>query len=235
MAITEFFNIIFAPLMAQGPLFAITAVSLMISFVFSALYLVLVDQQKMKRIKAEIKESQEKMKKAQKEHNDKEIKSLFSNSMKLQNEMMRLTLKPIIVSMVLFFIVIPWMYNNYGDVGAKIVDGKGEIIYVELRSNVTVSNNTFYGVNPVDSKIYAIGDKINFAGKTWGTAYKPDARGYFEKLRNVPVYGMFTLENVRFALPFNFPGVGNKVGWLGLYIIISIPSTMLFRKILGVD
>ncbi len=235
MALAEFFNYIFAPLMAQGDLFAIVSVSLLISFIFSALYLVLVDQQKMKRIKAETKEMQEKMKKAQKEGNDKEIKSLFSNSMKLNNEMMRLTMKPIIVSMIVFFMVIPWMSANYGDLSAKIVDGKGTFTYNAVAYNVSVLGNSFHGPNPVDSKTYTIGDKVLFAGKTWGTSYNPDARGFFEKFRNVPIYGTLTFENVRYNLPFNFPGVGTKIGWLGLYIIISIPTTMLFRKILGVD
>ncbi len=235
MAITEFFNFIFAPLMKYGSLSAISVVSLLISFTFSVLYLVLVDQQKMKRIKAEIREAQEKMKSTKKSGNDKEIKALFSNSMKLQNEMMRLTLKPIIVSMLLFFLVIPWMYSNYGDVSAKIIDGKGEIVYGTIKQNVSVSNNSFHYLDSPDSKTYTIGDKVEFAGKTWDASYKPDARGYFEKFRNVPVYGTLTLENVRFKLPFHFPGIGDRVGWLGLYIIISIPSTMLFRKILGVD
>lgn len=235
MAITEFFNFIFAPLMKQGFMFAIAAVSLIISFIFSALYLVFVDQQKMKRIKSEIKEAQEKMKKAQKSGNDKEIKALFSNSMKSQNEMMRLTLKPIIVSMLLFFLVIPWMYTNYGDVSAKIVDSKGILVYGTLSENISVTNSTFRFTANTDSKIYDIGNKIEFARKTWGTSYNPDARGFFERWRNVPVYGTLTLENVRFKLPFHFPGIGDRVGWLGLYIIISIPSTMLFRKILGVD
>lgn len=240
MALAEFFNMIFAPLMAQGDLFAIVSVSLLISFVFSALYLVLVDQQKMKRIKAETKEAQEKMKKAQKEGNDKEIKALFSNSMKLNNEMMKLAMKPIIASMLIFFMIIPWMYANYGDINAKIIDGKGELVYAAVKQNaghiplnetVTVSDNTFI----ISGKTYTIGNKFDFAGKTWGTSYNPDARGFFEKFRNVPVYGTLTLENARFNLPFNFPGVGSKIGWLGIYILISIPTTILFRKILGVD
>ncbi len=235
MVVTEFFNNIFTPLMAGGPLFAIVAVSLIISFVSALLYLVLVDQQKMRRLKAEMKESQEKMKKAQKEGNDKEIKSLFSNSMKLNSEMMRLTLKPIIVSMLLFFLIIPWLYANYGDVSTKIVDGKGELIYGELRQNITVSNNSFYGLIPTDSKTYNIGDKVDFAGMTWGTSYNPDGRGFFERLRNAPVYGTLTFENVRYNLPFYFPGVGNEIGWLGIYIIVSIPAALIFRKILGVD
>jgi uncharacterized membrane protein (DUF106 family) len=38
-----------------------------------------------------------------------------------------------------------------------------------------------------------------------------------------------------FMLPFPLPFVGNDVGWLGMYIIMSLPSSVLFRKILGVD
>ncbi|VVB59403.1 Uncharacterised protein [uncultured archaeon] len=235
MAITEFFNSIFTPLMAGGPLFAIVAVSLIISFTSALLYLLLVDQQKMRRLKAEMKESQEKMKKAQKEGNDKEIKSLFSNSMKLNSEIMNLTLKPIIVSMIIFFLIIPWLYTNYGDINAKIVDGKGSFSYNGTIYNMSVSDKSFHGPNPADSKTYTIGDKVNFAGKVWGTSYKADGRGFFEKLRNAPVYGTFTLENVRYKLPFYFPGVGNQIGWLGIYIIVSIPSALIFRKILGVD
>ena len=38
----------------------------------------------------------------------------------------------------------------------------------------------------------------------------------------------------RADLPFSLPVFGNTVGWLGLYIIISMPATFLFRKMLNV-
>ncbi len=44
-----------------------------------------------------------------------------------------------------------------------------------------------------------------------------------------------TYNGVSFALPFQIPFVGHDIGWLGLYIIISIPTSMLFRKLLKVD
>ncbi len=40
---------------------------------------------------------------------------------------------------------------------------------------------------------------------------------------------------VVFDLPFPLPFIGSQIGWLGLYIIISIPTSTLFRKLLGVD
>ncbi len=37
------------------------------------------------------------------------------------------------------------------------------------------------------------------------------------------------------ALPIGLPLVGNAVGWLGLYIIVSMPATVVFRKVMGVQ
>ncbi|HLC50976.1 MAG TPA: EMC3/TMCO1 family protein [archaeon] len=36
-------------------------------------------------------------------------------------------------------------------------------------------------------------------------------------------------------LPFSLPLIGSTVGWLVWYIIVSIPLSLLFRKILGVS
>ncbi len=41
--------------------------------------------------------------------------------------------------------------------------------------------------------------------------------------------------NATFKLPFPLPFVGSDVGIIGLYIIISIPASMFFRKLLRVD
>ena len=38
--------------------------------------------------------------------------------------------------------------------------------------------------------------------------------------------------NLPVPLPFAFDGI---VGWLGLYILVSFPTTFLFRKLLRVD
>ena len=38
-----------------------------------------------------------------------------------------------------------------------------------------------------------------------------------------------------FVLPFWLPLAGREVTWLGLYILVSIPSATFFRKIFGMD
>jgi len=40
---------------------------------------------------------------------------------------------------------------------------------------------------------------------------------------------------VTLALPFALPWIGSTLGWLGIYIIVSLISTMVFRKLLGLD
>ncbi len=222
MVFTEFFNFVFGPFVKLGPLYSISGISIIISFIFSALYLVLVNQETMKRIKSEQKEMQQKMKNAQKSKDDKALKDLFSTSMQLNNRMMMLTIKPMIASMLVFFIMIPWLSGTYGDITVKLEDDKGALKYVGatvINENVTVSDS---GAITIGSKTYTAGDKIELAEKTWAAQYNKDK-------------SQIVLQNVRFKLPFSFPLVGTEVGWLGIYIIISLPATMLFRKLLGVD
>jgi uncharacterized membrane protein (DUF106 family) len=42
-------------------------------------------------------------------------------------------------------------------------------------------------------------------------------------------------DNVLVNLPVSLPLFGNDMGWLWWYILISIPATMFFRKMLSLD
>ena len=46
---------------------------------------------------------------------------------------------------------------------------------------------------------------------------------------------IFLKIDVSFALPFYIPWIGNEVGWLGFYIIMSLPMTVFFRKLMKLD
>jgi uncharacterized membrane protein (DUF106 family) len=35
-------------------------------------------------------------------------------------------------------------------------------------------------------------------------------------------------------LPFSLPLIGNSLGWLGWYILISLPSALVFKKMMGI-
>lgn len=36
-------------------------------------------------------------------------------------------------------------------------------------------------------------------------------------------------------LPFALPWIGSTLGWFGVYIVVALVSTMIFRKLLGLD
>lgn len=55
----------------------------------------------------------------------------------------------------------------------------------------------------------------------------------------VPTLGfirhIYTPLDLIFVLPFPLPFAGKDVTWLGFYIIMSLPLTVLFRKLLKLD
>jgi len=41
--------------------------------------------------------------------------------------------------------------------------------------------------------------------------------------------------NFKIATPFTIPVIGSDMGWFLWYIVITIPATLLFRKLLGAE
>lgn len=59
-------------------------------------------------------------------------------------------------------------------------------------------------------------------------------------ISSLPVLAAFILFGSAFSgvvlyLPFALPWIGNDLGWFGIFICVSIISTMIFRKLLGLD
>lgn len=53
---------------------------------------------------------------------------------------------------------------------------------------------------------------------------------------SIIILGVFFLlsaffSEVTLTLPFSLPFIGNTLGWVGIYIIVSIISSLIFRKI----
>lgn len=136
----------------QNPAAGVAAAALLMSLVFSVSRRLLVDQAKLKHLMSEMKRLRERMKKISKD-DEKAHKALIGKSLKLNNQQMRLTLKPLAVSMLLVLLIFPWLART-------------------------------------------------FAGQSF---------------------------SLPFAIPLLAPDAA--VGWLGLYIIMSMPLTIIFRKV----
>lgn len=154
-------SVAFGPIIALGPLMAITIITLLESLLITLIYKWMIPRGKMQAIKEEMTELRKKIKAAQKEKKDKEMKEHMDRSLKLSREQMSLTMKPMLVSMVPVLIILPWLGWEF----------------------------------------------------------------------SMARYGAETL----FALPFWMPLLGPDISWFGLFLILTLPASMVFRKLLGVD
>ena len=114
------------------------------------------DQRAVKNLKAEMKSINDRIKKAQKAGNTKEVSSLSSELMKLSGRQFQLNMKPMMITMVMFL----------------------GVFWFVIRA--------FYSEMVVNS-------------------------------------------------PFNIPFIGSNLGWFYWYLLVAIPTGLLFRKLLAVE
>ena len=138
------------------PIIFISIYSFLLLIIINVFYRVLVNQSKAKQTKDLIADLSKKMKENQKSGNTEESKKAMSQLMQEQGSLMRMSMKPMLVSLVIVIIFLPEMSNIYG--------------------SVSVAN-----------------------------------------------------------LPFTLPYVGASLGWLGWYIIFSIPAAIVIRKLLKIS
>ena len=133
----------------------VTLISLTLSFVLSLLYRFLTNPDEMKTIKKEMKFYKEKSSEAQKAGDAAKASEYMKDMMKASQQQFKQNMKPMMASMLVFFLILGWMHSTFASVLVQ--------------------------------------------------------------------------------LPVTVPFAGNDLGWFWWYIIITIPCTMLFRKLLGVD
>jgi len=125
------------------------------SFVLAIIYRVLTNPEEMRRIKENMKEVQAKVKKAQKSGDTDQVNALTSEMLKGSQKQFTQNMKPMMASMLIFFVFIGFLRAQY--------------------------------------------------------------------------------QGVLIALPFFVPFIGSMIGWFKWYILITIPFTFFFRKLLGVE
>ena len=146
-------------------------------------------------------------------------------------------MKPMLVSLVIVFLFLPWASGNFGDQTANLVNDKGnitinnELYQTQLNGDtvtVTKSGATIATFTATASEI----DRRFLIGNDYYVLSYEKAGGF-----------IFTSpEHVKFArvvalLPegVSLPLFGNEFGWLGWYLIISIPVMLLVRKSLKIN
>lgn len=197
-----------------GAKLTVFLLSVLVALIITLVYRFMVDQSETKRIRVGLKELKGKMNDAKKKNNTKDMAKYMNQSLKLNNKMMKMSLKPMVVSLLIAVLLLPWLQSTYD----KTIDLNSEFSYMNISTNVTVQGNmTYFGGQAIKS-----GEVVSLGQTRWQVKSID--------LQNKKV----RLSMIFMNLPFSIPIVGKYLEWLGFYILWSIPFTILFRKLLGV-
>lgn len=232
------FNAVFSPIFEFLPFVtaaqaSLGGLSMIIALFISVLYLVLIDQDKYDRVKARQEKLQEKYKEAQKDEDMEKANKFMKKSFEAQMEFMKISFKPIIASMLTFFVLMPWVIFTFSPVveldqvqngtyegDFSFMDGTEDLGTVRLieNQNTTVIEHG-EGSSELGGEI-----KIDDAGIWQVAGMNTDGETATARLAFSFVH-----------LPFGLPLAGDALEWLGFYIIFQLPFTFIFRRLLGVN
>lgn len=233
-ALYSFYNTIFQPVLSLGPYIALGFFSACLAGVFSLIYWWLLDVDKQQEIKDKISEHQDKMKEARKNDKDDKASNQMKKTLELNQKMMMLNFKPMIATMVFVALIFPWLGATFApSIQMTELDNskfEGDFKYAGKSVELTVDNSSEPVIKLGDQKA-KIGETVNAHGMSWTVTKFTDRNGGLFSTSKGTVLKM----NGKFVnLPFSIPIAGEALNWLGFYIIIAMPLTIIFRKMLGI-
>lgn len=214
-------DVIFGPFLNFHPVLAVTIFSIIVLILINIFYKVLVDQNEAKRIKERQQELSRKMREEQKAGNSKSSNELMGEVLKENSKLMKLTLKPMLVSFIIVVIMLPWLHQNYGDIDIQVPNNQSTsammfrgIDYPFSLENEAIRANGYYCAMPCE---------ITINGQLFEVT-KQGSNGNI-KVRFAPVVA---------KSPIPLPLTGTNVGWLMWYVVVSIPFVIIIRKMMKI-
>lgn len=208
-----------------SPVIDVFVFSFFVILVINIFYKILLDQHQVKQARDRMKEMNEKIKEEQKKGNTEKVNKLLGELMSENGKIMRMSLKPMVVSFIIVILALPWISGIYGDKEVKLNDGKGEL--------------------NIDSSVYQV-QKINFSEKfNQNGSVEISGIGFIETPKNgIEIGGSrwnvaMSGNEVKFSriiayMPFALPFVGSELGWLGWYFLSALLFMVVTRKLLKV-
>ncbi len=231
-----FYDSIFQPLLVLGPYASLAFFSAVLAGIFSMVHWRLLDVEKADEIKDKLNEHQDKMKEARKGGESEKASDHMSETMKLNQELMKLNMKPMVGTMVFVALIFPWLGATYAPTVDMNKTGNstfaGELEYAGKTQRLAVDNTTGTSVVQLDGQESREKEVINALGIEWQVAnFKDKGGGFFAPDGEGKVLKL----NAEFIkLPFSLPFIGGALNWLGFYILIAMPLTYGIRKVLGI-
>lgn len=194
----------------------VTLVSGILLLVINAFYRVLINQDKAGEVKARMQELNAEARKAPPERQ----KELMSQSMAQQQALMRMNMKPMLLSFVVVAILLPWLGAYYHDVDVSLADGTGSFAIANGNYSASVTNGTITISGSGEQVSCQMPCGATLAGNRWTVSVLES-----NKVR---------LALVAAVLP-PLPLVGGwQLGWIWWYIIASIPLAIIVRAAYGI-
>jgi len=124
--------------------FAVTLVSSLVTRAF-------IDRDKMKKLREEMKQHQEKIKEATKSKDTKALQKHQEEFMKLTMEQMSHSFKPMIITIIPILLIFGWVRANYGDIGSVHNVTLELPLLSRVSKDISISNNG--SLNTQDNKV----------------------------------------------------------------------------------
>lgn len=198
------------------PLVEITLISLLLSVAMTLITKFLSNQEAIKEAKKEMEFLKKKVKEAQKTGNQKDVKRYSSMMMSRSKDQFRHNMKPMMVTMVVVLVAFSFLRGQYDGFSSPIENGAARFTYGGADAAMEIKSDTLI----LDGQSHKLGEFVKYGGAHW----------VFTKDKE-------TLRATLFAAkaPFGIPFMGNHLSWFWVYVLITLPTNILFRKLLGIE
>lgn len=252
MSLATLLDPVLGPLLKFPDIVVILFISLAVTFIMTLIYKFTTDQKKMRALKDEMKQLQKKMKELQKD--PKKAMSLQKQIMEKNMEYMKHSFKVTIITFIPIILIFAWLNANIAyepikpgeEFNVTLTFNKPEATYVEVMDykGLQLLNNEKQEILR-DEAVFSF--KADHEGKYLLTFLYNNKTYDTEVLVSETNYGAIyktikksSLEKIIISykkskpLGENFNIFGWYPGFLSIYIVVSILSSIIFRKILNV-
>ncbi len=223
------------------PFLMITLISVGLSAMISVTYRLLTKPSEIRKIKDDMKFYKEKMNEAKKAGDTAKMNEYANEMLKCSQKQFRSSMKPMMATMLIFFMLLGWLHNNFGGVSADFTaDPEAKFAYAEIVHDMqyeTVGESFRTRVDLNDDGVFSEdetfdeGEIFTYNGALWRPGRMMEGFYMFAQPKDNTVhFEMFIAQ-----MPVELPFIGSYLSWFWWYIFISLPATFILRKVLGVE
>jgi len=224
-------DVIFGGFLGFSPALIVIIFAIIVLVIINIFYKVLIDQEEAKRIKQRSRELSKQIREKQKA--GESTKETMVEMMKENNRLMKMQFKPLIISLLIAALILPGMNTLYGDVKVPLNNQTGN--FTMVMNNGAVSNiiagefperGQVFTFTKVDNKLMIndIECQLTCIKEINSANWKISQEGESIKFARIIVF-----------IPVSIPFWSNTFGWLGWYIILSIPLAIIIRKMMKIN